>query len=236
MSDLEQGISTWPWSELQTELCERGFAVTPKLLNDGQCAGLIQDFEKASIYRKRVVMEKHDYGRGVYQYFDYPLPPLVSQLRQRLYEGLVPVANLWQERLNLEARFPQSLEAYTDLCHQEGQTKPTPLVLRYGSGDFNRLHRDLYGDQIFPMQVVFLLNEPGVDFQGGELVLVSQKPRSQSRAHVVPLQKGQGVIFAVNQYPTRGVRGYRRLKLSHGVSDIRAGWRHTLGIIFHDAR
>lgn len=219
----------------QARLCEAGYALTPKLLSEENCAALIEDFQRESAYRKKVIMQKHDYGRGEYQYFAYPLPTLVAALRESLYQPLAQVANLWQSRLGLEERFPTKLEPFLERCHQAGQQKPTPLILRYGPGDFNRLHRDLYGDIAFPLQVVFLLDEPGQDFTGGEFVLVEQKPRSQSKATVVPVTKGQAVVFANHEYPGQGVRGYRRLKLSHGVSPLRSGKRHTLGIIFHDA-
>ena len=235
MSDLTRQIQQWDWQAIAASLDADGFVPIPRLLDDPTCEALIESFGEEQSFRKRVVMEKHGYGRGVYQYFSYPLPKLVAQLRQDFFGPLAKIANRWQERLGLEPVFPRELDTYLEQCHGAGQIKPTPLILRYGPGDFNRLHRDLYGEMMFPLQVVFLLNEPTVDFEGGELVLVEQKPRSQSKANVVPLAKGQGVIFAVNQFPGLGVRGYRRLKLSHGVSRIRAGLRHTLGIIFHDA-
>lgn len=235
MSSPTPSLDALNWADVGRALDETGFAMLPGILSPETCAELVASYDEPALFRKRVVMEKNDYGRGEYQYFRYPLPALVAELRQTLYRHLAPIANRWHEWLDIETRYPGELEAFTAQCHGAGQERPTPLLLRYREGDFNRLHRDLYGAVHFPLQVVFLLNQPGMEFQGGELVLVEQKPRSQSKATVVPLQQGSAVVFAVAECPRPGVRGYRRLKLSHGVSQLHTGTRHTLGIIFHDA-
>ena len=188
------------------------------------------------MFRSRVVMGRHGFGRGEYQYFAYPLPDVVAGLREALYKPLAALANRWNATLGIEARYPATHAAYRARCHAAGQTRPTPLLLRYGEGDYNCLHQDLYGDEVFPLQVVVLLSAPGRDFTGGEFVLTEQRPRLQSRVEVVPLGQGDAVIFPVNQRPVQGARGPYRVTLRHGVSRVRAGRRHTLGIIFHDAR
>jgi hypothetical protein len=180
-------------------------------------------------------MAHHGYGRGEYKYFQYPLPDLVEELRTELYPHLAPIANRWHESMRLDVRFPARHAEFLERCHGAGQTRPTPLILRYGAGDYNALHQDLYGEHVFPLQVAFLLSEPGEDFSGGEFVLTEQRPRMQSRATVVPLREGDGLIFAVHQRPVQGTRGTYRVKMRHGVSVIRSGARHTLGVIFHDA-
>jgi hypothetical protein len=180
-------------------------------------------------------MARHGYGRGEYQYFAYPLPPLVGSMRAALYPQLATIANRWNEAMNIDVRFPPQHESFVERCHAAGQKKPTPLVLRYGPGDYNCLHQDLYGEHVFPLQIAFLLSRPGVDFTGGEFVLTEQRPRMQSRVEVVSLAQGQGVIFPVRHRPVRGTRGMHRVNMRHGVSRLRSGSRHTLGIIFHDA-
>ena len=180
-------------------------------------------------------MQRHGYGRGEYRYFDYPLPPLVQQLRTALYPQLAPLANQWHERMGNEVRFPLEHADFLERCHQAGQVKPTPLLLRYGPDDYNCLHQDLYGDHVFPLQLAVLLSAPGRDFDGGEFVLTEQRPRMQSRVTVVPLERGDAVVFAVNSRPVQGVRGDYKVKVRHGVSRLRTGQRHTLGVIFHDA-
>ena len=185
--------------------------------------------------RNRVIMARHGYGRGEYRYFSYPLPTLRQQLRSALYPHLMPVANRWSEMLRIETRFPEQHAEFLERCHAAGQLRPTPLLLQYGEGDYNCLHQDLYGEHQFPFQVAILLSEPVADFQGGEFVLTEQRPRMQSRVTVVPLHKGDAVVFAVNNRPAEGARGFYRMQLRHGVSTIRSGHRHTLGIIFHDA-
>ncbi len=224
-----------PRSELDAELDTRGAAVMPALLNDAQCAQLIDCYGDADAFRNRVVMQRHGFGRGEYQYFRYPLPALVQALRTRLYESLAPIANRWSSLLKSAARYPATLPEYLDECHAAGQTRPTPLLLRYESGDYNCLHQDLYGEHVFPLQATLLLSSPGEDFEGGEFVLTEQRPRAQSRAEVVPLRRGDAVIFAVNQRPVQGTRGIHRVAMRHGVSRLRHGMRYTLGVIFHDA-
>jgi uncharacterized protein len=224
------------WTPIGDELDANSCVVLKGVLSAGDCqdvAGLYGDDEK---FRSRVVMARHGFGRGEYKYFAHPLPPLVTELRETLYAPLAAIANRWNEALGIETRFPERHAAFLNRCHRAGQTKPTPLVLRYGEGDFNCLHQDVYGEHVFPLQAAFLLAAPGVDFTGGEFVLTEQRPRAQSRVHVVPLEQGDGVIFPVRQRPIRGTRGYYRASLRHGVSRIRSGQRHTLGIIFHDAK
>jgi hypothetical protein len=196
---------------------------------------LAELYPEESHFRSRVVMGRHGFGRGEYQYFSYPLPAIIAALRPALYARLVPVANQWNEALGIAMRFPSTHAEFIARCHAAGQRKPTPLLLQYGAGDFNCLHQDLYGEHVFPVQVAILLSEPGRDFTGGEFVLTEQRPRMQSRAEVVPLTQGDGVIFAVRHRPVQGTRGVYRVNLRHGVSRIRSGQRHTLGIIFHDA-
>jgi hypothetical protein len=196
---------------------------------------LAELYPEESHFRSRVVMGRHGFGRGEYQYFSYPLPAIIAALRPALYARLVPVANQWNEALGIGMRFPSTHAEFIARCHAAGQRKPTPLLLQYGAGDFNCLHQDLYGEHVFPVQVAILLSEPGRDFTGGEFVLTEQRPRMQSRAEVVPLTQGDAVIFAVRHRPVQGTRGVYRVNLRHGVSRIRSGQRHTLGIIFHDA-
>lgn len=223
------------WPQLHQDLDRGGYALMGKLLTDEECSALIRRYDEASLYRSRVVMKRHNFGLGEYKYFGYPLPDLVADLRSAAYPHLAPLANEWAERLQLEQRFPRDLPDFLSLCHAQDQTRPTPLILRYGEGDYNCLHQDLYGALSFPLQLAILLSEPGEDFQGGEFVLTEQRPRMQSRAEVVPLRRGEAVVFSVNERPHRGARGFYRVKMRHGVSRIRAGMRHTLGVIFHDA-
>lgn len=230
--DLSHRIAALDWPALTAALDADGFAVTGRLLPDADCAALIAAYEQQALFRSRVVMARHGFGQGEYQYFRYPLPPLIDTLRQQLYPQLAPLANRWSGRMGLGARFPAQHADYIAQCHAAGQTRPTPLLLKYGPGDYNCLHQDLYGEQVFPLQLTLLLND---GFEGGEFVLVENKPRSQSRAEVVSLNKGEAVIFAVNQRPVEGSRGSYRVALRHGVSRIRSGHRYTLGMIFHDA-
>ncbi|HKC52759.1 MAG TPA: 2OG-Fe(II) oxygenase [Myxococcota bacterium] len=216
-------------------LDELGYATMPGLVAASDCAALAARWDEDGVFRKRVVMQQHGFGRGEYRYFDYPLPSLVQALRQSLYAELAPIANRWRAQLGLPSEFPATLEAYLEKCHGAGQTRPTPLVLRYEAGDFNCLHQDLYGEQVFPLQATVLLSDPARDFTGGEFLLLEQRPRAQSRGEVVPLARGDAVIFAVRERPRRGARGFHRAQLRHGVSRIRSGLRFSLGIIFHDA-
>jgi hypothetical protein len=224
------------WTRIAARLDERGFATIGRMLDAGECRAVAGLYDDESRFRSRVVMARHGFGRGEYQYFRYPLPEVVSDLRQSLYPRLAPIANRWNEAMRIEARFPPTLAEFLESCHAAGQTRPTPLLLRYGAGDFNALHQDLYGEHVFPLQVAFLLSEPSKDFEGGELVLTEQRPRMQSRASVVPLRQGDAVVFAVNYRPVRGTRGFYRVTMRHGVSELRSGRRHTLGVIFHDAK
>ena len=219
-----------------TELQTQGWSLVRSVLDREACESLRGTYDQATLFRSRVVMQSHGFGRGEYRYFAYPLPPLVERLRTQLYPLLAPIANLWHERLGLAARFPASHAEFIERCHAAGQKRPTPLLLRYGAGDYNCLHQDLYGEHVFPLQAVFLLSRPGAEFDGGELVLTEQRPRMQSRASVVPLALGDLAVFAVNHRPARGVRGDYRVAMRHGVSTLRSGERFTLGIIFHDAQ
>jgi hypothetical protein len=220
------------WTHIATEVNEQGWAMLPALLDPQACAAL---YDSETGFRSRVVMARHGFGRGEYRYFGYPLPGTVEGLRTALYPPLAVIANGWQERLGGNARFPDHHADYLARCHAAGQTRPTPLLLRYGPGDYNCLHQDLYGAEVFPLQVAVLLSAPGKDFTGGEFVLTEQRPRMQSRAAVVPLSQGDGVVFAVNSRPVKGTRGDYQVKMRHGVSRLTGGRRHTLGIIFHDA-
>jgi hypothetical protein len=223
------------WGAIAAELDARGCATIPQLLAPGDCRSLAAMYDDDARFRSRVVMARHGFGRGEYKYFAYPLPQLVESLRTAAYPHLVPVANRWHVAMGLDVRFPDDHADFLARCHAAGQTRPTPLLLRYGEGDYNCLHQDLYGHHVFPLQLAVLLSEPGVDFTGGELVLTEQRPRMQSRVEVVPLARGDAVVFAVNQRPVEGTRGAYRVKLRHGVSRLRSGRRHTLGVIFHDA-
>ena len=223
------------WSAIRTSLLERGFALTGPLLGEDDCASLIRAYDDERVFRKRIAMARHGYGRGEYQYFAYPLPPLVDRLRHELFPRLSEVANEWAERSKLEERYPDTLDAYLERCHEAGQLRPTPLLLKYGVGDYNCLHQDLYGEQAFPLQLTVVLSEQGGDFDGADFVLVEQRPRMQSRAEVVPLDRGDAVVWAVRSRPVKGTRGTYRVNMRHGVSRLRSGHRHTLGVIFHDA-
>ncbi len=223
------------WKRIAGELDARGWALTGPVLDDADCAVLAGLYEQEAGFRSRVVMARHGFGQGEYRYFSYPLPEPVQALREGLYPPLAWVANRWMARLGEDRRFPDSHRAMLERCHAAGQSRPTPLLLTYGPGDYNCLHQDLYGEHVFPLQVAFLLDRPGEDFEGGEFVLVEQRPRQQSAPQVVPLGKGQGVIFAVRERPHDGTRGVHRRILRHGVSEVRRGRRRVLGVIFHDA-
>ena len=224
------------WTRIERDLDVHGCAVVEGLLGAEACAGVAALYGEEELFRSRVVMARHNFGRGEYRYFAYPLPPLVARLREALYPPLAAIANRWAEALGSEVRFSAEHAAWIAQCHRAGQTRPTPLLLAYGEGDYNCLHQDLYGELHFPLQVAVLLDAPGRDFTGGELVLTEQRPRMQSRAEVVPLGQGDAVVFPVNQRPVAGTRGPSRVTMRHGVSRVRSGTRKTLGIIFHDAR
>ena len=220
---------------LHSELDARGAAVIPRLLEPEACRELAAFYPKHALFRNRVVMARHGFGRGEYRYFTYPLPPLVERLRTALYPLLVPVANRWHEAMGLPVRFPELHADFITRCHAAGQKRPTPLLLQYGPDDYNCLHQDLYGEHVFPLQVVVLLSEPGRHFDGGEFVMTEQRPRMQSRPMVLPLRQGDAAVIAVHRRPVQGSRGVYRVNLRHGVSRVRSGLRHTLGVIFHDA-
>ena len=222
------------WDAATAALDAAGCAGLGPLLTPGECGALAAEYE-GDAFRSTVVMARHGFGRGEYKYFAYPLPPAVAALRAGLYARLAPVANRWHEAMGLSVRFPAEHTTFLARCHAAGQTRPTPLLLRYGPGDYNCLHQDLYGEHVFPLQVAVLLSEPGRDFTGGEFVVTEQRPRMQSRAEVVPLRQGEAVAFAVHQRPVAGLRGAYRVTMRHGVSRVRTGQRHTLGVIFHDA-
>jgi hypothetical protein len=217
-------------------LDQRGYAIIPSLLADRECRALAARYDEAALFRGKVTMARHGFGQGEYQYFAYPLPEPVASMRAALYPPLAAIANRWAHSLGQEARFPDAHADYLARSHAAGQARPTPLLLRYGTGDYNCLHQDLYGEQVFPLQVAILLSAPGSDFTGGELVLTEQRPRMQSRAEVVPLAQGDGVVFPVHHRPVRGSRGVYRVTMRHGVSRLHSGARTTLGIIFHDAK
>jgi hypothetical protein len=229
-------VAALDWQHIAASLDANGWAVMSSMLTPEECSSLSTTYEASEQFRSRIVMARHGFGRGEYQYFAYPLPVLVASLRTALYPPLSGVANRWNETMGVEARYPDDHAAFLDRCHRGGQTKPTPLLLQYGEGDYNCLHQDLYGENVFPLQVAFLLSVPGRDFTGGEFVLTEQRPRMQSRAEVVPLGQGDGVIFPVHHRPVRGTRGFYRVNMRHGVSRVRSGHRQTLGIIFHDAQ
>jgi len=229
-------LDRYDWTAITAALDTQGWAVLPGLLSPDQCDATAARYDEEAGFRSRVVMARHGFGRGEYRYFAYPLPDMVAALRTGLYPPLAAIANLWHHRMGFAHRFPPAHADFLARCHEAGQLRPTPLLLRYGSGDYNCLHQDLYGEHVFPLQLAVLLSAPGRDFTGGEFVLTEQRPRMQSRASVVPLAHGDAVIFAVNQRPVRGSRGDYRVTLRHGVSELRSGQRHTLGIIFHDAK
>jgi hypothetical protein len=222
------------WDSIERALDAQGHAVLPGVLTPAQCETLAALYSRADGFRSRIVMARHGFGRGEYKYFAYPLPPLLERLRHALYPRLAPIANRWQAQLGLATRYPDGLDAFLRRCHQAGQTRPTPLILRYGEGDYNCLHQDLYGEHVFPLQVAMLLSEPGRDFTGGEFVMTERSTQGQ-RADVVPLRQGDAVVFTVNERPASGRRGIRRLAMRHGVSRVLSGQRHTVGLIFHDA-
>lgn len=225
----------YDWAALAADLDARGWAILPGLLDPATCAAIAAGYDDPTAFRSQVVMARHGFGRGEYRYYRYPAPDPIAGLRTALYPSLVGVANRWHERLGISTRFPADHGDFLARCHGAGQARPTPLLLCYGPGDYNCLHQDLYGEHAFPLQVAILLSRPGEDFAGGEFVLTEQRPRMQSRVEVVPLAQGDAVVFAVNHRPVAGSRGDYRVAMRHGVSSVRSGRRHTLGIIFHDA-
>src|SRR6202051_4790804 len=224
------------WSVVEQNLDAHGCAAWPGLLRADECRAMAALYDEEEGFRSRVVMARHGFGRGEYQYFAYPMPPLIAELRPALYARLRDVANRWNEAMGIDIRYPESHDAFLKRCHAAGQTRPTPLLLQYEAGDYNCLHQDLYGEHVFPLQVAMVLSEPGRDFTGGEFVLTEQRPRMQSRPEVAPLAQGDAVAFAVHVRPVQGTRGFYRVNLRHGVSRLRSGHRHTVGVIFHDAK
>jgi uncharacterized protein len=232
---VAERMAALDWQHVTASLDAEGHAVVHSMLSPDECVSLAAGYEVDGQFRSRVVMARHGYGRGEYKYFAYPLPELIASLRTALYPRLSGIANRWNDAMGVAVRYPEDHAEFLDRCHRAGQTRPTPLLLQYGKGDYNCLHQDLYGEHVFPLQVAVLLSKPERDFTGGEFVLTEQRPRMQSRATVVPLGQGSGVIFAVNNRPVQGTRGSYRVKLRHGVSRLHAGQRHVLGVIFHDA-
>ena len=235
MNDIKRKLAAIDGQTLTEALNKRGFAIVPDILSNEQCKELIQNYDNPNAYRKMVVMERYRFGLGEYKYFNEPLPGLIQTIRENVYPKLAPVANLWMKVLHMDTTFPETLQELQTLCHDNGQVKPTVLILKYGKGGHNTLHQDLYGDIFFPMQAVLFLNEPGQDYTGGEFVLTQQTPRAQSKAQVLQPKKGDMLIFTTNFRPVKGSRGYYRVNMKHGVSELHEGERHTLGIIFHDA-
>jgi hypothetical protein len=233
--EMAERVGWLDWGRAAQDLDARGSAVLDRLLAPEECRALAHLYPADSVFRSRVVMGRHGFGRGEYKYFSYPLPDLVGALRTALYPRLAPLANRWNQAMGIDVQYPAEHADFIARCHAAGQLKPTPLLLQYGVDDYNCLHQDLYGEHVFPLQVAVLLSEPGRDFTGGEFVMTEQRPRMQSRAEVVPLRQGDAVVFAVHHRPVQGARGVYRVNLRHGVSRIRSGNRHTVGIIFHDA-
>ena len=249
MSALARGMTptAWPrstaelvtsiaWERVSQDLDAQGSAMVGRLLSADECQAISSLYQKDDIFRSHIEMERHGFGRGEYKYFSYPLPALIASLRTAVYPHLVPIANRWNNAMSIDIRYPEKHSDFIERCHQAGQNRPTPLLLQYGTNDYNCLHQDLYGEHVFPLQLAILLSEPDKDFTGGEFVMTEQRPRMQSRPIVLPLRQGDGVVFAVNNRPVQGNKGVYRVNLRHGVSRILSGHRHTLGIIFHDAQ
>ena len=235
-ADISARVDALDWVQVTTDLDAQGCAVLKGLLSPNECQALAALYPDDRNFRSKVVMGRHGFGRGEYKYFSYPLPDLIAGLRPALYARLCGIANRWNQTMGIDIRYPLAHEAFLKRCHDAGQVRSTPLLLQYGADDYNCLHQDLYGEHVFPLQVAILLSEPGRDFKGGEFVLTEQRPRMQSRPEVVPLKQGDAVAFAVHHRPVQGTRGFYRVNLRHGVSQIRSGHRHTVGVIFHDAK
>jgi hypothetical protein len=234
--DIDTRVDAYDWAQIAEHLDACGWASFPNLLTPTETDAIATLYGDDSKFRSHVIMARHGFGRGEYKYFKYPLPDKLGELRTSLYPRLVPIANHWNEAMGIDVAYPQRHAEFIARCHKAGQNRPTPLLLQYGEGDFNALHQDVYGEHVFPLQVMILLSEPGKDFTGGEFVLTEQRPRMQSRAEVVPLHRGDGVVWAVRNRPITGTRGSYRVNMRHGVSRIRSGHRHTVGVIFHDAK
>lgn len=236
ISTASSRVDARDWSQVERDLDAQGCAILQGLLSRAECEAMAALYPDDAHFRSRVVMARHGFGRGEYKYFSYPLPSLIAELRPQLYARLVGIANRWNQTMEIDVAYPPTHEDFVARCHAAGQSRPTPLLLQYVEGDYNCLHQDLYGEHVFPIQVAILLSEPGRDFEGGEFVLTEQRPRMQSRAEVVPLRQGDAVAFAVHVRPVQGTRGSYRVNMRHGVSRLRSGRRHTLGVIFHDAK
>lgn len=233
--DIIDRVTALDWKRIPDDLDAQGCAVIEKLVSADECSALIRLYSRDDIFRSRIVMGRHGFGRGEYKYFSYPLPDIISRLRTSMYRHLAPIANRWNAAMGIDVRYPAKHADFIERCHEAGQLRPTPLLLQYNPGDYNCLHQDIYGEHVFPIQVTVLLSAPDLDFTGGEFVLTEQRPRMQSRPEVVPLRQGDAVAFAVHHRPVQGTRGMYRANLRHGVSRLRSGHRHTAGIIFHDA-
>ena len=234
-ASASERLTSIDWPQIAEDLDQQGTALIERLLTPAECEALKKLYPADDVFRSRVVMERHGFGRGEYKYFSYPLPDIVADLRATLYPRLASIANRWNTLMGVEGRFPETHAAFIKRCHAAGQRRPTPLLLQYGAGDYNCLHQDLYGEHVFPLQITILLSRPERDFAGGEFVITEQRPRMQSRAEVVPLRQGDAVVFAVHHRPVHGTRGVYRVNMRHGVSRLRSGHRHALGVIFHDA-
>jgi uncharacterized protein len=233
--DLQHRIEQPDWNEISGRLNDNGYALVSNVLSDIECNSLVYQYDNKELYRKTINMERYRFGQGEYKYFNYPLPGIIQQVRQRIYPYLAPVANNWMKVLNIDKHFPANLDELLEQCHANQQTRPTPLILKYSKGGYNTLHQDLYGEIYFPMQLVLFLNEPDADYEGGEFVLIEQRPRAQSKAIVLKPIMGDMLVFTTNFRPVKGSKGYYRVNMKHGVSEVTSGSRHTLGIIFHDA-
>ena len=233
--NIQQRINQLSWGSITENVNQNGYACASNILTGPECANLIHQYNNETLYRKTINMERYRFGLGEYKYYQYPLPGVIQQLRENVYQKLAPIANNWMRVLNIDKHYPESLTQLLELCHAQNQNRPTPLILQYGKGGYNTLHHDLYGDVYFPMQIVLFLNNPGEDYEGGEFVLIEQQPRAQSKAIVLKPKKGDMLVFTTNFRPVKGTKGYYRVNMKHGVSALTAGRRHTLGIIFHDA-
>lgn len=234
--DIKERIDNLNWTDISAGMDNRGYALVKNVLTADECNDLSAMYTDEQLYRKTITMERYHYGLGEYKYFKYPLPGLVQQLRENVYPKLAPIANNWMQFLNKEQRFPNTLNELLQHCHEQEQVRPTPLILQYTKGGYNAMHQDLYGEVFFPMQLVFILDEPGADYEGGEFILIEQKPRAQSRAMVLKPAKGDMLLFTTSYRPAKGIKGYHRVSMKHGISEITAGKRRSLGIIFHDAK
>jgi hypothetical protein len=232
---IKERIDSLNWEVIASDMNDGGYAHISNILTGSECDELISQYNDVGLYRKIINMERYRFGLGEYKYYQYPLPVLIQELRQNVYPGLAAIANNWMRVLNIDKTFPDNLTQLLELCHSQGQNRPTPLILKYGKGGYNTLHQDLYGDVYFPMQLVLFLDEPGIDYKGGEFVLIEQRPRAQSKAMVLNPKKGDLLLFTTNYRPVKGSKGYYRVNMKHGVSELTEGKRHTLGIIFHDA-